>query len=94
MTCDEARLLMHAYLDDELDAAQSAGMATHLQDCAACAAFCLASSSAPALAASCCAFSSALILASYSTAFARSCASVPALISCWKSRCLWSCKAA
>jgi anti-sigma factor RsiW len=38
MTCDEARLLMHAYLDDELDAAQSASMAMHLQDCAACAA--------------------------------------------------------
>ena len=38
MTCDDARLLMHAYLDDELDAAQSASMAAHLQDCAACAA--------------------------------------------------------
>ncbi len=38
MTCDDARLLMHAYLDDELDAAQSASMTTHLQDCAACAA--------------------------------------------------------
>lgn len=38
MTCDDARLLVHAYLDDELDAAQSAAMARHLQDCAACAA--------------------------------------------------------
>jgi anti-sigma factor RsiW len=38
MTCDDTRLLMHAYLDDELDAAQSASMATHLQDCATCAA--------------------------------------------------------
>ncbi|MFC5438000.1 anti-sigma factor family protein [Rhodanobacter umsongensis] len=38
MTCDDARLLVHAYLDDELDAAQSADMARHLQDCAACAA--------------------------------------------------------
>ena len=36
MTCDDTRLLMHAYLDDELDAAQSAAMARHLQDCAAC----------------------------------------------------------
>jgi anti-sigma factor RsiW len=38
MTCDDARLLVHAYLDDELDAAQSADMARHLRDCAACAA--------------------------------------------------------
>lgn len=38
MTCDDTRLLMHAYLDDELDAAQSAAMARHLQDCPACAA--------------------------------------------------------
>jgi anti-sigma factor RsiW len=38
MTCDDTRLLMHAYLDDELDAAQSARMATHLQDCSTCAA--------------------------------------------------------
>ncbi len=38
MTCDDAQLLVHAYLDDELDAAQSAAMARHLQDCAACAA--------------------------------------------------------
>ena len=38
MTCDDARLLVHAYLDDELDAAQSAAMARHLQDCAECAA--------------------------------------------------------
>ena len=38
MTCDDTKLLMHAYLDDELDAAQSAAMARHLQDCVACAA--------------------------------------------------------
>jgi anti-sigma factor RsiW len=38
MTCDDTKLLMHAYLDDELDAVQSAAMARHLQDCAACAA--------------------------------------------------------
>lgn len=38
MTCDDARLLLHAYLDDELDAAQSAAMARHLRDCGACAA--------------------------------------------------------
>jgi anti-sigma factor RsiW len=38
MTCDDARLLVHAYLDDELDAAQSVAMARHLRDCAACAA--------------------------------------------------------
>ena len=38
MTCDDARLLVHAYLDDELDVAQSASMARHLQDCAACTA--------------------------------------------------------
>ena len=38
MTCDGTKLLMHAYLDDELDAAQSAAMARHLQDCVACAA--------------------------------------------------------
>lgn len=38
MTCDDARVLLHAYLDDELDAAQSASMERHLADCAACAA--------------------------------------------------------
>jgi anti-sigma factor RsiW len=38
MTCDDARLLVHAYLDNELDAAQSATMLKHLQDCTACAA--------------------------------------------------------
>lgn len=38
MTSDETRLLLHAYLDDELDAAQSARMAAHLEDCASCAA--------------------------------------------------------
>jgi anti-sigma factor RsiW len=38
MTCDDARLLLHAYLDDELDAAHSAAMARHLQSCTTCAA--------------------------------------------------------
>lgn len=37
MTCDESRLL-HAYLDDELDAAQSAQMERHLAACPVCAA--------------------------------------------------------
>nr|WP_199044429.1 anti-sigma factor [Dyella sp. ASV24] len=36
MICDDAGLLMHAYLDDELDAADSAAMARHLDQCAAC----------------------------------------------------------
>ncbi|AIF47437.1 anti-sigma factor family protein [Dyella japonica] len=36
MMCDDAGLLMHAYLDDELDAAGSAAMARHLGECAAC----------------------------------------------------------
>ena len=38
MMCEDARLLLHAYLDDELDAAQSASMVGHLRTCAACAA--------------------------------------------------------
>ena len=38
MTCDDTRLLLHAYLDDELDAAQSASLLAHLNACAACAA--------------------------------------------------------
>lgn len=38
MTCDDARLLVHAYLDNELDAAQSATMIRHLHECTACAA--------------------------------------------------------
>jgi anti-sigma factor RsiW len=36
MMCDDAGLLLHAYLDDELDAAGSAAMARHLAECAAC----------------------------------------------------------
>lgn len=36
MMCDDAGLLMHAYLDDELDAAGSAAMARHLDECASC----------------------------------------------------------
>jgi len=35
--CDDARLLLHAYLDDELDASQSAAMTRHLRDCNGCA---------------------------------------------------------
>lgn len=38
MTCDDAQLLLHAYLDDELDAAHSAAVAQHMQDCAGCSA--------------------------------------------------------
>jgi anti-sigma factor RsiW len=38
MMCDDAKLLLHAYLDDELDAANSAAVAQHMQDCAACTA--------------------------------------------------------
>lgn len=38
MTCDETRLLLHAYLDDELDAAQSAAVMAHLAGCPACTA--------------------------------------------------------
>lgn len=38
MTCDDARLLLHAYLDDELDAVRSVDVAQHLRDCAACTA--------------------------------------------------------
>ena len=36
MMCDDAGLLLHAYLDDELDAADSASMARHLGECNAC----------------------------------------------------------
>lgn len=38
MMCDDARLLLHAYLDDELDAAASAAVSRHLQECTACTA--------------------------------------------------------
>ncbi|WP_199100869.1 anti-sigma factor [Dyella sp. ASV21] len=38
MMCDDAQLLLHAYLDDELDAAHSAAVARHMQECAGCAA--------------------------------------------------------
>lgn len=38
MICHDARLLLHAYLDDELDAAQSVAITRHMQGCAACAA--------------------------------------------------------
>lgn len=38
MMCDDARLLLHAYLDNELDAAQSVAIDRHMQGCAACAA--------------------------------------------------------
>ena len=36
MNCPEARELLHAYLDDELDAPRSAEMARHLAGCEAC----------------------------------------------------------
>ncbi|RDS84779.1 anti-sigma factor [Dyella monticola] len=38
MMCDDARLLLHAYLDNELDASQSVAMEHHLRHCSACAA--------------------------------------------------------
>jgi anti-sigma factor RsiW len=38
MMCHDARLLLHAYLDDELDAAQSVAITRHMQGCADCAA--------------------------------------------------------
>lgn len=38
MMCNDAALLLHAYLDDELDAAQSVAVARHMQTCAACSA--------------------------------------------------------
>jgi anti-sigma factor RsiW len=38
MMCNDARLLVHAYLDDELDAAQSVAITRHMQGCASCAA--------------------------------------------------------
>jgi len=36
MTCDEAHLLLHAYIDDELDIATSLQIEKHLPDCAEC----------------------------------------------------------
>jgi anti-sigma factor RsiW len=38
MMCNDARLLLHAYLDDELDAAQSVAITRHMQGCVNCAA--------------------------------------------------------
>ena len=38
MMCNDATLLLHAYLDDELDAVQSVSIARHMQTCAACTA--------------------------------------------------------
>jgi anti-sigma factor RsiW len=38
MQCSDARLLVHAYLDNELDAGDSVRLARHLADCPACAA--------------------------------------------------------
>ncbi|HET6912142.1 MAG TPA: anti-sigma factor [Rhodanobacteraceae bacterium] len=38
MNCPEARMLLHAYLDDELDAPRSAEVARHLAGCEACGA--------------------------------------------------------
>ncbi len=37
MNCADLRLLSHAYLDDELDAADSLGVARHISECPACA---------------------------------------------------------
>lgn len=37
MQCSEAKLLIHAYLDNELDAGDSVRLLRHLQTCAACA---------------------------------------------------------
>ena len=36
MNCQDMRLLLHAYLDDELDAADSLAVARHLAECADC----------------------------------------------------------
>lgn len=36
MMCNDAGLLLHAYLDNELDAAQSVSIERHLQSCAGC----------------------------------------------------------
>ena len=38
MTCDEARLLLHALIDGELDAGHTSEVAAHVATCAACAA--------------------------------------------------------
>jgi anti-sigma factor RsiW len=38
MMCNDARLLLHAYLDDELDAAQSVAVTRHMHGCPKCAA--------------------------------------------------------
>jgi anti-sigma factor RsiW len=38
MTCDEAEILLHALLDDELDAGHSRDVEAHVADCARCAA--------------------------------------------------------
>lgn len=37
MNCGDVRLLLHAYFDDELDAAHSLTVAQHVSECAACA---------------------------------------------------------
>ena len=38
MTCDEAEILLHALLDDELDAGHIRDVETHVADCPRCAA--------------------------------------------------------
>jgi anti-sigma factor RsiW len=38
MTCDEAEILLHAFLDDELDAGHIRDVETHVADCPRCAA--------------------------------------------------------
>ena len=37
MTCEEARPLVHAYVDGELDVVKSLEVEAHLSDCVACA---------------------------------------------------------
>ena len=36
MNCDQARLLLHPYLDDQLDVGQSLRVVEHLSECPAC----------------------------------------------------------
>ena len=38
MTCDEAEILLHALLDDELDAGHTRDVEAHVADCPRCAA--------------------------------------------------------
>ena len=38
MKCDEAEILLHGLVDDEIDAEYASRVATHVQDCMGCAA--------------------------------------------------------